>query len=92
MQEMQGALTRPGERSVQARSAKPSTATENRARDKRATDDPGQEMQEMQERPCGATDESVVQSGVSRKDQASKPLNFQTSGARQRPCLRGKRP
>ena len=39
----------------------------------------------MQERPCGATDESVVQSGVSRKDQASKPLNFQTSGARQCP-------
>ena len=45
----QGALTRPGgreggyrrpenrEQSVQARSAKPSTATENGARDKRAT-------------------------------------------------------
>ena len=42
-------------------------------------------MQEMQERPCGATDENVVQSGVSRKGQASKPLNFQTSGARQCP-------
>ena len=28
MQEMQGALTRPGERSVQAQRAKPSTATE----------------------------------------------------------------
>ena len=39
----------------------------------------------MQERPCGATDENVVQSGVSRKGQASKPLNFQTSGARQCP-------
>ena len=39
----------------------------------------------MQERPCGAIGEAVVQSGVSRKDQASKPLNFQTSGARQCP-------
>ena len=40
-----------------------------------------QEIQEMQERPCGATDESVVQSGVSRKDQASKPLNFRGASA-----------
>ena len=27
-------------------------------------------MQEMQERPCGAIGEAVVQSGVSRKEQA----------------------
>ena len=35
-----------------------------------------QEMQEMQERPCGATDETAVQNGDSRKSQASKHPNF----------------
>ena len=45
-------------------------------------------MQEIQERPYGATGEAAVQSGVSRKGQASKPLSFQTSGARQRPLWR----
>ena len=85
MQEMQGALTRPGERRTERAGAKRQTFHGYRARDKRATDDPEQEMQEMQERPCGAIGEAVVQSGVSRKGQASKPLNFQTSGARQRP-------
>ncbi len=35
-----------------------------------------QEIQEIQERPYGATGEAAVQSGVSRKGQASKPPNF----------------
>ena len=38
-----------------------------------------QEMQEIQERPCGAMEKALCKGGVSRENQASKPLNFQPS-------------
>ena len=63
----EGRLRRPGERSVQARSAKPSTATENGACRREAPNLPRPRNALM-----GDDDEAIVQSGESRRP--SRPI------------------
>ena len=81
-QDAGGALTRPGERSVQARSDKPSTATENGERNARQARDGQGDGKMWKVCPAGLT-----RRGTKNEGRRCRPENGeQRTENRERPC------